>query len=163
MNRSHALVIGFSLLALAASRSSAVADDVPLARRPLENLIERFTTVIPKDVEDRLKLTDAQKKELAKLQKQLDDKNMKIVMQLAGQFTSFQEALEQSRKDNDLSALKSIALALIADATDISRLHKELDTKLRAVLDDDQKKALDDLAKERERPRVLRRRPGQIR
>ena len=151
-------------LALLTSTTRAVAnadDPPPPPQMPLQRLIERFTRLVPRDVEEKLQLTEAQKKEVGKLQKQLDEKNLKIVMQVVGEISNLQEALEKAQKDNNADVLRSLALAFVASATDINRLRSDLNTKLRAVLDDDQKKTYDDLMKERERERPrIRRRPN---
>src|SRR5262245_2107691 len=101
--RRFLLCLGLTLLGSPLAAAAADEKKEPPQRfRPVQRLRERFTQLVPRDLEDKLKLTDEQKKQVAKLQQQLDDKHQKVMLNLLGEINNAQEALEKATKDNDL-------------------------------------------------------------
>jgi predicted dienelactone hydrolase len=123
-----------------------------LAGRPVDRVIERFTQLLPKDAEEKLQLSEEQTRQVRQLQKQLDDKNRKILLKVLGEVNDLQAALEKLRTEGNGETLRTIAATLTGQLAEEVRIHRELEGKVRALLDLEQRKLFDPLLEERLRP-----------
>jgi predicted dienelactone hydrolase len=149
MARLHVAFFSFALTLL--STTPLLAQD-PTQRPVVDRLIERFTLLLPKDAEEKLQLSDEQKRQVAQLQKQLDDKNQKLLLKVLGEVSDLQAALEKARTEGDNERLKNIALTLTGQLAEETRTHRELEGKVRELLDAEQRKLFDPLLEQRQRP-----------
>jgi hypothetical protein len=123
------------------------ADDKPAqddSPKLLTRLVQRFSSVVDKDVEDKLQLTDEQKAKLAKIQKQLDAKNQMLLLRAMLKYGEMQNALDKARNANDAEDLKTGALDVGILTLELIKSQRETDAKFRDILTDDQKKLYED-------------------
>jgi hypothetical protein len=113
----------------------------------VERLIQRFGTVVQKDVEEKLELSDEQKAKLAKIQKDLDSRNQKLLVRAMMKAADIQDALDKAKNDNDAGDLKTDALDIGMLTLELLKNKREIDGKFRDMLTDDQKKMYDDLSR----------------
>jgi hypothetical protein len=107
--------------------------------------VQRFGTVVSKDVEEKLQLSDDQKTKLDKIQKDLDAKNQKLMLKAMLKLTDLQDALDKARNDKDAEDLKTGALDIGMLTLELLKTHREIDAKFREILTEDQKKQYDEL------------------
>ena len=109
--------------------------------RVAENLSAQL---VPADVRDKLKLTDAQKEKVGKLEKEFEDK----VKEKLG---TLREDLQKARQNQDREALRGLAPKLREAMQDAQGLLEDYEGKVKAVLSDEQKKLYETAIKDRPR------------
>jgi hypothetical protein len=117
-------------------------DDSP---KLLARLVERFNQVVPKDIEEKLQLSDEQKKKLATIQKELETKNQKLLLKAALTVSDLQGPGDRATNALDIGML----------TLELVKSQRETSTKFRAILTDEQQTLYDDL-KGSQRPRRRR-------
>jgi Spy/CpxP family protein refolding chaperone len=155
MSRTQLAVVCLPLFAVAPALAS---DEKPPApdRKALDRLIQRFSLVVQKDIEEKLNLSDEQKQKLMKIQKELDGLNQKLLIKALGDIAKLQEALDKARNGSDGEPLRISALEFGMLTLEMVKTQREIDTKFREILTDEQKKTYDELKGPR-RPRRERR------
>src|SRR5262249_32309872 len=142
------LVVCFGLaLALGALHLAARAGDDKGAKRerPRSDVRERFGQLLSPEVEEKLKLTGDQKEKVAKLQKDFTDKRKDALDKLRDGFDKARAAVQKARQDKDRDAMRQALQDMRTQYQDFQKLRDEFDTKLTALLTDDQKKQFDEL------------------
>jgi hypothetical protein len=150
MYRSSIVSGVFLLLAIGIAGQAQAADEKPArgdSPKLIEKLIQRFGTVVQKDVEEKLELSDEQKTKLTKLQKDLDSRNQKLLIRAMMKVSDLQDALDKAKNDNDAGDLKTDALDIGMLTLELVKTKREIDGKFRDILTDDQKKTYDELSR----------------
>jgi hypothetical protein len=145
-----ALACTFSFLVL-----PALADDRPAQpeRKPFDKLVERFSLVVQKDVQEKLNLTNEQKKKLNKLQLELNLKNLQLLGKAGDLKEKLEKATEKPASDSESPDLKTSALEAGMLTLEFLKMRSEIDARFRDILTDDQKKLYDELKSPLPRPR----------
>ncbi len=140
--RSLALGLGLAVL-LAAVGTAPAADPNKKADKakggPLAAL-EQLTKLVPADAEEKLKLTDDQKKQVAKLQEEYQAKTKDGVQTAKDEFAKAKDAIKKAREDKDKAALQKAAEPIRDKVEGVLKTRKEYDGKVRDLLTDEQKK-----------------------
>jgi Spy/CpxP family protein refolding chaperone len=98
---------------------------------------------------------------VAKLQKEFQEQHKDALGKLAADFSKVRDAMRKAREDNDRDAIRQAMQDMRAQFQSFQKLRDEFDTKLSAVLTDEQKKQYDELKRERsQRGRFPGRRPN---
>jgi RNA polymerase sigma factor (sigma-70 family) len=113
------------------------ADEQPRKRAPEET--RRIPDFLPLEVIEKLKLSDEQKKEVAKLMKEFQERR-----EAAEQ--KFNEALEQAKQNQDRDKAKEAGGTF---RMEIGKLHEDFNTELQQLLTDEQKRRLGELQRQR--------------
>lgn len=114
----------------------------------LGKVLDRLTVLLPPEIEAKLSLTEAQKKQVAKLQGEYDEKNMKLVGELPQQIDKAAQALEKVRQNQDFNALIQLGLEMQEKVQAVQKTRTDYQAKVRAVLNDEQKKKYDELTRD---------------
>lgn len=144
MTRARVLTLVFGLVALALVASSASAADKP-AKGKLKTIADQLTSLLPDGVEAKLQLTDDQKKQIAKIEEEYREKSKEAVGKLRDEFSSKQESLKKAREDKDKAALRDALVSLRDPLTEYRKVRGEYRDKVKAVLNDEQKKTFDEV------------------
>ncbi len=116
----------------------------PSEPKVLERLVQRFSLVVQKDVEEKLNLSDEQKAKLERIQKELDGKNQKLLVKAMLKLADLQDALDKAKND-DAEDLKTSALDIGMLTLELIKTQREIDAKFRDILTDEQKKVYQQL------------------
>jgi hypothetical protein len=150
MMRSRAWMLGLGVAVLLASVAVAGADDKakPKVKGGLASVLDRLTNLLPPGSEDKLKLTDDQKKQTDAIQTEFTDKSKDALAAVKDEFAKNRPAIQKARKDKDRAALKEAMTPVRAKVQDFLKVRSEYEDKVRAALNDDQKKTFDELKTE---------------
>jgi Spy/CpxP family protein refolding chaperone len=149
--RTWALALGVAAL-LALVGTAGAADKAGKAAKGkgkgLPAAIEQLTQLVPPDPDNKLKLTDDEQKQIAKIQDEFTDKSKDSVAAAKGAFASQKDAIKKARQDKDKAALKE-AMAPVRDKVqDVVKVRSDYVAKVRDVLTDEQKTTFDELKQE---------------
>jgi hypothetical protein len=152
MLRTRTWVLGLGVALLVAAVAAAGPDDKakPKAKGQggLGAVIDRLSSLLPPDSEEKLKLTDEQKKKIDTIQSDFADKSKDSLAAAKDAFTSNRQAIQKARKDKDKAALKQAMTPVREKVGDYLKVRAEYEGKVRDVLNDDQKQTLDELRTE---------------
>jgi hypothetical protein len=138
---------GFAM-ALAAVALAAPPDKAKQqgkAKGGIPAALEQFTKLLPADAEDKLKLTDDQKQKVGKIQDEFGDKSKGALAAVKDAFASNREAIKKARQDKDRAALKTAMTPLREKLQDYMKVRADYEAKVQDLLNEDQKKTLDEL------------------
>jgi hypothetical protein len=142
MYRFRTVLVVLPLFLVLPARSADNTPGQPDAK-PLAKMLQRFNQVVPKDVAEKLNLSDDQKKELDKLQKDLDEKNQKFLIKALGKAVDLQDAIEKARTDKNTDDLTMGALEMGVLTLELIKSQRATEGKFRDLLTDEQKKMYD--------------------
>jgi hypothetical protein len=148
MMRVRAWATGLGLLALLAAVGSAAPGDTKDKGRPKGGLgatLDRLTRLLPPDPDNKLKLTDDQKKQVDQLQGEFGDKSKDAVAAVKDEYAKNRDAIRKARQDKDRAALKQAMAPVREKVRDVIKLRSEYEDKVKDVLNDDQKKTFAEL------------------
>src|SRR5579885_1148519 len=148
--------LALALSLLLASLPAVRADGEPArpARPRLgERLAARRNALLPPGAGEALKLTPAQREQVARLQKEFADKCQEARRGMRKQLPKAVEAVQKAREDGNLQPLLPVGMELFQQVQLIRGLREEHLDKVRDLLTDEQKKTFDDLRKEMDRRR----------
>jgi Spy/CpxP family protein refolding chaperone len=151
MVRSRSCVLGLGLVLLLATVAVGADDKAkPKAKGQggLGAVIDRLTNLLPPDSADKLKLSDDQKKKVDDIQAEFTDKSKDGLQAAKEAFASNREAIQKARKDKDKAALKQAMTPVREKVQDFVKARADYESKVRDVLNDDQKKTFDELKAE---------------
>jgi hypothetical protein len=148
MIRLRTWATGLGLAAVLVVVGMTSADDKGAGKgKGLSKMVDRLTQLLPPGAHDKLKLTDDQKKQVAKLQDEYQDKTKDQLAAVKAAFSQQSDAIQKARADKDKAALK-VALQPVTDkAKDVLTVRNDYLAKVRDVLTDDQKTTFDSLTK----------------
>src|SRR5258708_1769370 len=105
--RTLGMALAFALLAVCATSSLADDKPKPKAKGPLGGLLEQLTQLVPADTQEKLKLTDDQKKQLDQFQQDYEAKIKDGLSDLKDAIPTAAPALKKAREDKDKDAQKT--------------------------------------------------------
>jgi hypothetical protein len=145
MIRIRAWVLGLGVALLLATVAVAAADKAKGKGKKGQAAFDPLTRLLPPDPHNKLKLTDDQQQKVARIQDEYAATSKDALAALKGAYSQNRDAIKKARKDKDKAALKQ-AMAPVRDkAKDLVKIRSDYEAKLRDVLNDDQKKTLDEL------------------
>jgi Spy/CpxP family protein refolding chaperone len=128
--------------------TSAGADKAKKQKGKLGNAAQQLTRLLPDGAEDKLKLNDEQKKQVARIADDYKTQSQQAGEKLKDALAKNQEAIKKARQDKDKAALKDAASKLRDPAMEAKKLRDESREKVKAVLNDEQKKTFEEVLKE---------------
>lgn len=139
------LFVALSLVALVTSAAMAADEKGKPAQKKgdaangkgILAVVQNFNKILPPGADEKLKLTDDQKKEVAKLQDEFSSKTRDAIGKA-------REALQKARQDKD----KGDRQAVMQQFRDVFKTRSEYQDKVEKLLTDDQKKTFEELKKE---------------
>jgi Zn-dependent M32 family carboxypeptidase len=149
MIRVRAWALGLGMALVLASVAVAGADNKAKGKGKgkggIAAALDRLAQLLPPGAGDKLKLSEDQTKQVNKIQDEYADKSKDVLAGLKDAFTQNRDAIRKARKDKDKAALKQ-AMAPIRDkGKELAAIRSDYEAKVRDVLNDDQKKTLDEL------------------
>jgi Spy/CpxP family protein refolding chaperone len=144
--RTLGMALAFALLA--AWATSATGDDKPKAQKgkgPLGGLLEQLTKLLPDDTQDKLKLTDDQKKQVDQIQQDYAAKTKDALSELKDAVTTAAPALKKAREDKDKDAQKTAMQPVREKGMEVVKARREYLSKVLDVLTDEQKKTYEEV------------------
>jgi Spy/CpxP family protein refolding chaperone len=139
------MVLAFAALAVCVT--TALADDKPKkkAKGPLGGLLEQLTKLLPDDTQDKLKLTDDQKKQVDQLQQDYEAKTKDALGELKEAVATAAPALKKAREDKDKDAQKTAMQPVRDKGMAVVQVRAEFLSKVQDVLTDEQKKTYEEV------------------
>jgi hypothetical protein len=148
MMRIRAWATGLGLAAVLVLVGTASAADKGAGKgKGLSKMVDRLTQLLPQGADDKLKLTDDQKKRVAKLADEYQAKTKDQVAAVKEVFAKQSDAIQKAKADKDKAALKTAIQPVMDKAKDVIAVQKDYLAKVRDVLTDDQKTTFDSLTK----------------
>jgi Spy/CpxP family protein refolding chaperone len=148
MIKFRTLGMALALPLLAVCVTAAVADDKPKAQKgkgPLGGVLEQLTKLVPADTQDKLKLTDDQKKQLDQIQQDYEAKTKDALSDLKDAITTAAPALKKAREDKDKDAQKTAMQPVREKGMGVVKVRSEFLSKVQDVLTDEQKKTYEEV------------------
>jgi hypothetical protein len=108
-------------------------------------MLEQLRNLLPHDPDDKLKMTDDEKTQIAKFQTEFEDKAKDSLAAVKDEFLKARDAIKQARENKDKEAFKKAMEPVREKMEDVLKIRKDYETKVRDLLTDDQRKAFDDL------------------
>jgi Spy/CpxP family protein refolding chaperone len=140
------MALAFILLSVCVT--SALADDKPKAQKgkgPLGGLVEQMTRLLPDDTQEKLKLTDDQKKQVDQIQQDYTAKTQDSLSGLKDAITTAAPALKKAREDKDKDAQKTAMQPVREKGMEVVKVRREYLSKVLDVLTDEQKKTYEEV------------------
>lgn len=128
--------------------TSTAADKAQKLKGKFGGVAEQLTRLLPDGAEEKLKLSDEQKKQLATIAEDYKTQSRQAGQKLRDALAKNQAAIKKARQDKDKVALKDAAAALREPALEARKLRDEARAKVKAVLNDEQKKTFEEILKE---------------
>jgi Spy/CpxP family protein refolding chaperone len=144
--RTRATGLGLAVVLVAVGTAGA-ADKGAGKAKGLSKMVDRLTQLLPPGADDKLKLTDDQKKQVAKLADEYQTKTKDQVAAVKEVLAKQNDAIQKASADKDKAALKTAMQPVKDKAKDVLVVQKDYLAKVRDVLTDDQKTTLDSLTK----------------
>lgn len=140
--RSVAVLLSLALLAPLATAQEQKAEK----KRPGAAAPDNPGQLLPQEVLDKLNLTDEQKEKVAKLRKDFEEKNKDAIDKMKESVAKAKETMEKARQDKDKDGFRKAGEQMREAAEAAQKLRKDLEGQLAGVLNDDQKKKLQEAA-----------------
>lgn len=151
MNAIHSLALlltSFALLVPLVAAEEQKAEK----KRPAAGA-ENIGQILPQELLDKLNLSAEQKEKVAKLRKEFEDKNKDALDKVKESAAKAKETMEKARQDKDKDGFRKAGEQMREATEAVQKLRKDLEGQLSSVLNDDQKKKLQEAAgKEAGRP-----------
>jgi Spy/CpxP family protein refolding chaperone len=145
-------IMGPGLLAVLAAvgvcGGQVQSDDKPEPPKERIKLLENFAKLITPEIEEKLKLSDEQKKKIDKIVEEFEADHKEDLARIRKNFMRIREDIEKAVTDMDKEAIRKLFLDLARQVAVFERLRDDLDGRLKDVLTDEQKKMLVELRKE---------------
>jgi Spy/CpxP family protein refolding chaperone len=119
----------------------------PAERAPAERGLAPIA--IPPDVLEKLDLSTQQKEKLEQLHKEFEAKQKEAADKIREQAARLRDELEKARKDNDREAFRQASQKMAELNQGLRSVQADYATKLREILNDEQKKQLEELTARR--------------
>ena len=127
---------------------TAAADDKGAGKgKGLSKMVDRLTQLLPPGADDKLTLTGDQKKQVAKLTDEYQQKTKDQVAAVKEVLAKQSDAIHKASADKDKAALKTAMQPVKDKAKDVLAMQKDYLAKVRDLLTDDQKTTFDSLTK----------------
>jgi Spy/CpxP family protein refolding chaperone len=150
MNRFRFGILGIGLLLVAAVGAGGADDKEKGGKdRPRMPLLQRLGQLLPPDAEEKLKLTDEQKKQLAKIQDEFSEKRSALLGEVPEEVGKAADEIKKARDNKEKGGVGQAIMPLLGKLREMRQLREEYEKKVRDVLTAEQKKTLDDLLKDR--------------
>lgn len=133
----------FLALVVCASLALGGEEQKP-AKRPFAGAGAAPGQLLPQETLDRLNLNDEQKEKVAKVRKEFEDKNKDSLEKVKETMSKAKEAMEKARQDKDRDAARKVGEQLREANESMQKLRKDLQGQLSGVLNDEQKKKLEE-------------------
>jgi Spy/CpxP family protein refolding chaperone len=143
--RTLGMAVAFALLAICVTTSLADDKPKPKAKGPLGGLLEQLTKLVPDDTQEKLKLTDDQKKQLDQIQQDYEAKVKDGLSDLKDAITTAAPALKKAREDKDKDAQKTAMQPIREKGMGVVQVRREFLSKVQDVLTDEQKKTYEEV------------------
>lgn len=145
MIRARSWVLGLGMALLLTTVAVAAGNKAKGKGKKGQAAFDPLTRLVPPDPDNKLKLTDDQQKQVATIQDEYAATSKDALAALKDTYSQNSDAIKKARKDKDKAALKQ-AMAPVRDkAQDLIKIRSDYEAKVRDVLNDDQKKTLDEL------------------
>src|SRR5262245_6516021 len=144
--RTLGMALAFALLSVCVT--SALADDKPKAQKgkgPLGGLLEQMTRLLPDDTQEKLKLTDDQKKQVDQIQQDYTAKTQEALSGLKDAIATAAPAIKKAREDKDKDAQKTAMQPVREKGMEVVKARREFLSKVMDVLTDEQKKTYEEV------------------
>jgi Spy/CpxP family protein refolding chaperone len=148
MIKFRTLGMALALPLLAVCVTAAMADDKPKAQKgkgPLGGVLEQLTKLVPAETQDKLKLTDDQKKQLDQIQQDYEAKTKDALSDLKDAITTAAPALKKAREDKDKDAQKTAMQPVREKGMGVVKVRREFLSKVQDMLTDEQKKTYEEV------------------
>jgi len=137
-----------AFLAAALLVGTATAADKPQKKARGGDAAQQLTRLLPEGAADKLKLTDEQKKQVDLIEEEYKAKTKEPAAKLKEAFVQNQEAIKKARQDKDKAAMQTALAPLREPFLEVRKLRDEYRDKVKAALNDEQKKTFEDALKE---------------
>lgn len=146
--RLAALVLGALALAVVVGTSAGADKAQKKQKGKAGAAAQQLTRLLPDGAEEKLKLTDEQKKQVTKIEEDLKAQSKEPVEKLKEALAKSQPAIKKARQDKDKAAMKEAVTALREPALAVRSLRDKSREQLKAILTDEQKKTFDEVTKD---------------
>lgn len=145
MLRARFVTLTVAVLALAFVAGTVAAADKAEKKKGKLGDFSALTRLLPEGAEDKLKLTDDQKKQVAKIEEEFKQKTKESAEKLKDAFGKASESIKKARQDKDKAALRDAVAPLREPLQAVKAARDESQEKVKSLLNDEQKKTYDEL------------------
>lgn len=144
MNTARLFAVGL-VISFLVPLTAAEAEKKPERKRPGA---EQPGQILPQEILEKLNLSSEQKDKVAKLRQDFEEKNKDSIDKVKESVAKIKETMEKARQDKDKEAFRQAAEKMRETLDTVHKLRKDFEGQLSGVLNDEQKKKMEDLRKE---------------